>query len=273
MNLKEAFLFPSFLVVYNDPEWKERLWEDEHLLTERMKKWRHVFKLDPNRTLSEKSLEKVCTSGTDAVIVGGTDGITYQNSRDLIERIAEYPVESVQEISAESAVVPGVDGYLIPVVLNSGSLHWVLKAQHRAIRKYGDWIPWEDVAALGYVVLNPESKVGRLTESRTGVGTADLTAYGRLAEHLFRMPALYVEYSGMYGDEGMVRAARRGLKRSRLFYGGGISREDQARAMSREADTVVVGNLVYQNLEAALESVRWVKETESKGVSGDQGIN
>lgn len=243
------------------------------MLTERMKTWRHVFKLDPNRTLSESALEKVCTSGTDAVIVGGTDGVTYQNSRDLIERVAEYPVECVQEISAESAVVPGVDGYLIPVVLNSGSLRWVVEAQQRAIRKYGDWIPWQDVAALGYVVLNPESKVARLTESRTELETADLTAYGRLAESLFRMPALYVEYSGVYGDERMVRAARRGLENARLFYGGGISREDQARAMGREADTVVVGNLVYQNPEAALESVRWVKETEANGVSRDQGVS
>ncbi|WP_380166217.1 heptaprenylglyceryl phosphate synthase [Kroppenstedtia sanguinis] len=239
------------------------------MLTERMKTWRHVFKLDPNRSLSESALEKVCTAGTDAVIVGGTDGITYENSRELIQRITEYPVQCVQEISVESAVVPGADGYLIPVVLNSSSHRWVVEAQHQAIRKYGDWIPWQDVAALGYVVLHRESKVARLTESRTEMESADLTAYARLAEFLFRMPALYVEYSGMYGEERMVRAARQGLEKSRLFYGGGISREEQAQVMSRAADTVVVGNLVYQDLEAALQSVRWVKETETNGASQD----
>lgn len=238
------------------------------MLRERMKKWRHVFKLDPNRALSDRSLEKVCTSGTDAVIVGGTDGITYGNSQKMIERISEYPVECVQEISDEEAVVPGVDGYLIPMVLNSGSLRWVLEAQHRAIRKYGDWIPWEDVAVLGYVVLNPESKVARLTESRTEVGAADLTAYGRLAEHLFQLPALYVEYSGVYGDETLVDAAGRGMERTQLFYGGGISRKEQARAMGRVADTVVVGNLAHRNVEAAVETVRWVKEMERDETDG-----
>ncbi|PTX48892.1 putative glycerol-1-phosphate prenyltransferase [Melghirimyces profundicolus] len=226
-----------------------------------MNSWRHVFKLDPNRTLSDRGLETICNSGTDAVIVGGTDGITYENSRRLIERIRAYPVECLQEISDEEAVVFGVDGYLIPVVLNAGSLRWVLEAQHRAIRKYGDWIPWEKVAAVGYVVLNAQSKVARLTESRTGADPADIKAYARLAENLFRIPAVYLEYSGTFGDETAVRAAREGVERSHLLYGGGITREEEARRMARWADTVVVGNLVYENVEAAAETVRWVKET------------
>ena len=40
------------------------------------REWRHVFKLDPNKELSDERLEKICESGTDAIIVGGTDGIT-----------------------------------------------------------------------------------------------------------------------------------------------------------------------------------------------------
>ena len=36
--------------------------------------WRHVFKLDPEREIGDERLDAVCTSGTDAVIVGGYDG-------------------------------------------------------------------------------------------------------------------------------------------------------------------------------------------------------
>ena len=43
------------------------------------REWRHVFKLDPNKEISDDKLEKICESGTDAVIVGGTDGVTLEN--------------------------------------------------------------------------------------------------------------------------------------------------------------------------------------------------
>ena len=40
---------------------------------------------------------------------------------------------------------------------------------------------------------------------------------------------LYVEYSGTFGEEKKVRAIRRKLKQTRLFYGGGITNEEQAK--------------------------------------------
>ena len=32
------------------------------------REWKHVFKLDPNKEISDDALEKVCESGTDAII-------------------------------------------------------------------------------------------------------------------------------------------------------------------------------------------------------------
>lgn len=31
-----------------------------------MKEWRHIFKLDPNKEISDEDLERICESGTDA---------------------------------------------------------------------------------------------------------------------------------------------------------------------------------------------------------------
>ncbi|SEM91168.1 heptaprenylglyceryl phosphate synthase [Lihuaxuella thermophila] len=225
-------------------------------------RWRHLFKLDPNRKLSDLALKKICESGTDAIIVGGTDGVTFKNTWELLQRIKDYPVTCVQEISSISAVVPGFDGYLIPTVLNTDNAYWIHGAHHEAIKKYGEFIPWDHVVFEGYVILNADSKASRLTGCKTELEEADVTAYAHLAEHLYRFPVLYVEYSGRFGDVELVKAAGKVLKQTRLFYGGGISSEEQAKTMAEWADTVVVGNLIYTNVEMAIDTVKWVKETK-----------
>ncbi|MBA4603056.1 heptaprenylglyceryl phosphate synthase [Thermoactinomyces mirandus] len=223
--------------------------------------WRHVFKLDPNRRLSDLSLEKVCQSGTDAIIVGGTDGITFEDIWKLQKRLRKYLLPCVLEVSDINAIVPGFDGYLIPSVLNTDQARWIHGAHLKAIQRYGCGIPWKQLLLLGYVILNPESKVSRLTEANAGLDEEAAASYACLVEHLFKWPVLYVEYSGKFGDENMVRAIRRQLKKTRLFYGGGITTRRQAETMAKWADTVVVGNLVYTNVEKAVQTVSWVKET------------
>ena len=54
-------------------------------------------------------LEKICESGTDAVIVGGTDGVTLENVLDLMARIRRYTVPCVLEVSSIETVTPGFD--------------------------------------------------------------------------------------------------------------------------------------------------------------------
>lgn len=222
--------------------------------------WRHVFKLDPQKSLSDAALQRVCQSGTDAIIVGGTDGVTFDNSVELLGRIRRYALPCVQEVSHREAVVPGFDGYLIPLVLNAADVRWVIGAQHEAVKAFGNMIPWTDVLAEGYVILNPESRVARLTDSQTALTADDVTAYAKVAEHLLNLPLFYVEYSGMFGDVALVQAAKKGLSRTRLIYGGGIGSAEEARQMAAVADTIVVGNAVYDNLQGALQTVKAVKE-------------
>lgn len=227
--------------------------------------WRHVFKLDPNRTISNLALKLVCSAGTDAIIVGGTDGITFQNTWELLNRVREYPVPCVQEVSDINAVVPGFDGYLIPTVINTKESLWIHGAHLEAIRRYGEVIPWEKVLLLGYTVLNPDAKVARLTRAETDCSEEQMVAYARLVEHLFEWPVLYIEYSGRFGDLELMQAARSVCRRSRIFYGGGIATKKQAIEVAKVADTVVVGNLIYTHAEQAARTVKWVKGTVRKG--------
>lgn len=228
--------------------------------------WRHVFKLDPAKAISDEQLERICESGTDAILIGGSDNVTLDNVLDLMARVRRYTVPVVLEVSTIEAVTPGFDFYFIPTVLNSDNPLWVKGLHHEAIREYGDIMDWEELIPEGYCILNPDCKAAELTQAKTDLTLDDVLAYARMAEHFFRLPIFYMEYSGTYGDAGWVRDVRNVLDNTRLFYGGGIDSVEKAKEMAALADTVVIGNLIYENIENAMATVKAVAETDNKSL-------
>jgi putative glycerol-1-phosphate prenyltransferase len=226
-----------------------------------LREWRHLFKLDPDREISDSALDAVCRSGTDAVIVGGSTGVTYDNTTDLLARIRRYEVPCVLELSSAEAAVPGFDAYLVPIVLNAGSAEWIAGRQAEAIAAYGSMIPWDTAVGEGYIILNGGSTAAKLTGARTEIGERDVLAYARLADRLMRLPIVYLEYSGRFGDMRLVERVRADLQGARLFYGGGVTDAERARLAAAAAHTVVVGNAIYERLDDALATVAAVKET------------
>lgn len=223
------------------------------------RRWRHVFKLDPNKPITDVALEAVCESGTDAVIVAGTDGVTLDNTLNLLARVRRFSVPCVLEVSNLEAVTPGFDFYFIPTVLNSSETDWIVGHHHRAVKELADTIDWEIVITEGYCIVNGESKAAKLTRARTPLSPEDIRAYALMAEKLFRLPIFYLEYSGTYGDPALVEKISRDLQDTQLFYGGGIRNREQAEEMARHADTIVVGNAIYNDLKQALRTVKAVK--------------
>jgi putative glycerol-1-phosphate prenyltransferase len=219
-----------------------------------------VFKLDPNRPIGDEALERICESGTDAVIVGGTDGVTLDNTLQLLSRIRQYAVDCALEISDLEAVTPGFDLYFVPSVLNADDPQWIVGHQQEALKDFGDTLDWDEIVAEGYVVLNPEAKVAQLTEARTALDHEGVIAFAQLADRLFRMPIFYLEYSGAYGDPVLVKKVKKTLHQSVLFYGGGIDSPQKAREMAEHADVIVVGNLIYDDLKQALKTVPAIRE-------------
>ncbi|MFJ7669248.1 heptaprenylglyceryl phosphate synthase [Lysinibacillus sp. NPDC097195] len=221
--------------------------------------WRHVFKLDPAKEISDEALEKICESGTDVILVGGTDGVTLDGVLDILVRVRRFEVPIALEISTIDSVTPGYDYYFIPTVLNSDDPKWIKNLHHEAIKEYGDIMVWDELVAEGYCILNPNCKAAQVTQAKTDLSVEDVVAYARLAENFFKLPVFYLEYSGEYGDTEMVRAVKNELQNTKLFYGGGITSTKQAAEMAQFADTVVVGNIIYDDLKAALATVKAVK--------------
>ncbi|POF46681.1 geranylgeranylglyceryl/heptaprenylglyceryl phosphate synthase, partial [Staphylococcus pseudintermedius] len=84
-----------------------------------IKEWRHIFKLDPAKEISDADLEQICMSNTDAIMIGGTDDVTEDNVIHLMSRVRRYPLPLALEISNLESTMPGFDFYFVPTVLNS----------------------------------------------------------------------------------------------------------------------------------------------------------
>ncbi len=238
-------------------KWNDRM---EEVCMYDVREWSHVFKLDPNKAISDEDLEKVCESGTDAVIIGGTDGITLEKVLDLMARVRRYTVPCVLEVSTIDSITPGYDLFFIPTVLNSNDTKWVKGLHHEAVREFGEIMNWDEILVQGYCILNEDCKVAQLTNANTDITAEDVKAYAMMAEKMFHLPIFYIEYSGKYGEAEVVKQAKSVLSETVLFYGGGITNVEQAREMSAHADVVVVGNVIYDDIKMALKTVQAVKQ-------------
>jgi putative glycerol-1-phosphate prenyltransferase len=206
--------------------------------------------------IDDQSLERICLSGTDGIMVGGSSGVTYDNTSQLLQRIRRYPVSCILELSSPQMIVPGFDGYVIPMVLNTANPDWFIGHHQKAIRDYSTILQWDNVLAEGYIILNANSTVAQVTEAETELDLDDVIAYALLADRLLHLPIVYVEYSGTFGNMDLVRRVRASLRDARLIYGGGISNTRLAQEALASADTIVVGNLIYDNIDQALLTVR-----------------
>lgn len=224
-------------------------------MNEQFKSWQHIFKLDPAKKISESDLDKIKQSQTDALIIGGTDNIEAEGVMDLLLRLTDTSLPVILEISTMEAIVPGFDYYFIPLVLNSQDKKWMMDIHHDAIKEYKEYLDYADYFLEGYCIFNEEAKVYQKTNCKMPT-IEDAVAYAYMAENFFKLPSFYIEYSGKYGDVNVVKKVSEELDNTLLFYGGGIKSLAQAKEMSNYADVIIVGNIIYEDIELALETTK-----------------
>jgi len=213
--------------------------------------WRHVVKLDPDKPLPAETVRRIAASGTDAVLIGGTQRLTRAKVLRLLWRLRHAPVPVCIEVTAMACAVPGADAYLVPLALNTGDLQWLSGRHLEGLARVGARVPWERVLAVGYIIANPHSAAARRAQAAEP-SEEELAALVRYGAGILDLPVVYLEYSGSQAPDAMVEVAGRCLRRiraaggrSRLFYGGGIAGYESARRRLQQVDTIVVGNALY----------------------------
>lgn len=226
--------------------------------------WDHIVKIDPDKSLADgETFSDVCQTGTDAIEIGGTTGMTEEKMQEVISACAEHEVPLYQEPSRPDVVVdsPALDGYLVPTVFNAGDPFFVTGAHKEWVRITGG-PDWDRTTTEAYIVLNPESAVAEYTQADCDLGPDHVAAYTTVAERMFGQEIVYIEYSGTYGDPAVVEAAAEATVDATLFYGGGIKDYATANEMAQHADVVVVGDLVHdEGVDAVEETVRGAKDS------------
>ncbi len=225
------------------------------MLKEKVKGWQHIFKLDPAKKINDDDLEKIKQSDTDALIVGGTDNIEAEDVIDLLLRLTDTSLPVILEVSTMDAIVPGFDYYFIPLVLNSKDKKWMMDIHHEAIKEYKEYLDFAELFIEGYCIFNEDAKVYQKTNCSKPT-VEDAVAYAYMAEHFFKLPSFYIEYSGKYGDIDIVRQVSEELNDTLLFYGGGITTLNQAKEMKQYADVIIVGNVIYEDINQAIETTK-----------------
>jgi len=228
--------------------------QDKYIVM-KWKDWVHVTKLDPDKQLKPGDIEAIAASGTDALMLSGTLNVTKENLAALQKQLKAYDLPLVMEPAGPEAVLmQGIDYVFVPSVLNSMDVQWIVGKHRLWVQQQKGKIPWEYLVPEAYIVLNPNSSVGKITKSVCDLTADEVADYAAVADHYFHFPIVYLEYSGTFGDPNVVKSASEALDNSILYYGGGINSAEKAAQMSKYADTIVVGNAVYDQGAAVLKA-------------------
>lgn len=210
----------------------------------------HMTLIDPEKQSPEESAEialKACRAGTDAIMVGGSTGVTQANLDETcvqIKRNCKLPL--IYFPSGANAISSKCDAIYFMSMLNSRNVKNITGEHAKGapiIKKLG-----LEPISMGYVIVEPGMKVGEVGEAEVvRRGEFDrLIGYALTAEY-FGMDLLYLE-AGSGAPEpvplDMIAAAREAVEIP-LVLGGGIVTPEQAKQMAAAgADIIVTGTLV-----------------------------
>lgn len=229
-------------------------------------KLKHITKLDPDKSISKKQIGRLIDAGTDAIMISGTQNITKNKVLSMINTLKDYDVLKILEpVSPASIVYEGIDYIFVPYIFNTKSREWNIERHLRWSRAHEEKIQEmkDRIFPEAYIVLNQNSAVAKLTQAITDLTTKEVEGYSLAAEFLGTI-IIYLEYSGAYGNINLVKTVSDSLKesvksnkvrKSRLLYGGNINSREKAQEMLKYADTIVIGNVVYEDPEKALETI------------------
>ena len=232
----------------------------------------HMTLLDPAKqpipTAGDIS-ERAFAAGTDAIMVGGSTGVTQENLDRTVDEIKNRcPLPVIYFPSGADAIAKRCDAVYFMSMLNSRNVRNLTGEQWKGapvIKSLG-----LEPISMGYIVIEPGMKVGEIGEADV-VARNDLSrAVGyAIAAEFFGMSLVYLEAGSGAPQpvpEEMVQEVRRNIGIP-VIVGGGITSPEHAKILCHAgADIVVTGTLVEDgDFETPLrEIVETVQGTKTR---------
>ena len=222
-------------------------------LHEKMKKGAlHMTLIDPAKQepkMAAKIGRTAFELGTDAIMVGGSTGVTQENLDATVLAIKkQVDIPVIYFPSGANAISPYVDAIYFMSMLNSRSIQLVVREQMLGapiIRKLK-----VEPLSMGYIIVAPGMKVGEVGDAecipRDDAKTA--VAYALAAQYM-GMGAVYLEAGSGAPQpvpEDMIRAVREAIDIP-LLVGGGIRDAETAARIKRAGASIVVTGTIVEN--------------------------
>jgi len=217
----------------------------------------HMTLIDPDKQSAAEAgglAGLAAEAGTDAIMVGGSTGVTQEKVDGTVRAIkAACTVPVILFPGGASSLSRHADAVYFMSLLNSRSIRLIVGEQRKAVRAIRAW--GLEPIPMAYLIVEPGMRAGQ-------IGEADPIPRSRPEEAVEW--ALTAQYMGMrlvYLEAGsgapepappaMVRAVKDAIQVP-LIVGGGIRTPTAAAALAKAgADVLVTGTVVEQTKDAA----------------------
>lgn len=221
----------------------------------------HMILIDPDKQSPERAAEiasSACEAGTDAIMIGGSTGVTSLLLDETVQAIKQtIKIPVILFPTSANTISKFADAIYFMSMLNSKDVRFIIQEQMKGapiIKKLGiEPIP------LGYVIVEPGMKVGEVGNAevvkRNDINIA--VGYALSAEYL-GMKLVYLE-AGSGAPEPVPKEMITAVKNNisiPLIVGGGIRTKESAEyVIEAGADIIVTGTLI-ENCGAALHTLK-----------------
>jgi phosphoglycerol geranylgeranyltransferase len=222
----------------------------ESIVEKRRKGPLHMTLLDPEKQSAKEAgvmSAEAAAAGTDAIMIGGSTGVTQDKVDATILAVKEGSKLPVILFPANAGnLSPHADALYFMSLLNSRDPRLIIGEQRLAAPVVRAW--GLEAIPMAYLVIEPGMRAGQ-------VGDADLISRKSpvvavqyaLAAQMLGMKMVYLEAGSGAPEpvpDKLVRAVREAVD-ILVVVGGGIRTPDDARAISQAgADIVVTGTIV-----------------------------
>lgn len=225
--------------------------EVKKYLMEKMKEGTiHMALLDPDKQSSQEAADialKVKEAGTDAIMIGGSTGVTNENLTETALSIKSASgLPTIHFPGSPTALSKEVDAIFFMSMVNSKDPFWIMSAQASSavyIKRLGI-----EIISLGYIIVEPGMKVGEVGKAEAiRHHEIDKAAGYALACEMLGMDFVYLE-AGSGADRpvpaDMISAVKKAISVP-LIVGGGIRTSEAAEAARLAgADAIVTGTFI-----------------------------